>query len=192
MAHGGRTRDEHHRLGRAAAAAALAAAGTTTATVSGPPGGPPVWPTGVSGSISHADGVAVAVVTVVTVSSPTAAPTVAHGVGIDLERLGRLPDADAAFVLAPAERVDADGHVVDATVPWAVKEATFKAISGATPGGLASLEPSVIEVRLAPGGTAAVVVGNAAGTVNVMGAHWCVVDGFVLAVVAVTRVGPVP
>jgi len=145
-----------------------------------------VWPAGAHGSISHADGTAVAVVVR---AGPVASSSVATGVGVDLERLGRLPDADAAFVLGTAERVDTGGGTVDPTVPWAVKEATFKAISGATPGGLDALEPSAIEVRLGADGGAAVAVGPPAGTVTVMGAHWCVADGFVLAVVVVTRGG---
>lgn len=164
---GDATREGEHQSGRRALTAALAALRASA---------------GVAHSVSHHAGVAVAVALV--------DPAGRLGIGVDLDSIGRLPDDDAAFVLDDAERAAADAAGADRMVPWAVKEATFKAVSNATPGGLDDLDPRTVHVLVHAGGTAAVALGPEAGTVEVMDARWCVVDGAVLAVVTTQWTAP--
>jgi 4'-phosphopantetheinyl transferase EntD len=68
-------------LGRACARAAMAALGQGEAAIARKDDGGPLWPDGVVGSISHADGFAVAL------SAPQAR---FRGLGVDVERQGRV------------------------------------------------------------------------------------------------------
>lgn len=162
LAAGEATREAEHYSGRKARTMAIFSARLADRSVP------------IAHSSSHHAGVAVAVA--------IADPTGRLGIGVDLDSIGRLPDDDAAFVLDDGERAAAAAIGADAMVPWALKEATFKAVSGATPGGLVDLDPGAVRVQVHGDGTAAVALGDAAGTVEVVDARWCVVDGAVLAV----------
>jgi hypothetical protein len=129
--------------GRRAAAAALHAVHSTHPVVdTHHADGRPCWPADATGSIAHADGLAVAV-----------ADRVGCVVGIDLERSGALPAADAAVVLARHEQALVDAHEApdhEATRVWAAKEAAFKAWCEATDGGLGTVDPIDLLVDLGP------------------------------------------
>ena len=122
--------------GRRAATRALAACG------GGPPlpshrlrDGRPPWPIGFTGSISHAGGVAYAVV------APAGR---VRSVGVDVEVRRRLPHADAVTVLGDDELawVRASGDPDDAaTALWSTKEAAFKAWNEAADGALTAVDP---------------------------------------------------
>lgn len=80
----------------------------------------PCWPPGITGSISHTHGYAVAVV----------APDVDGLVGVDVERVGRVTSALYRMVLTPTETRWLAGRTDEATVAtalFAAKEAFYKA-----------------------------------------------------------------
>jgi 4'-phosphopantetheinyl transferase EntD len=112
--------------------------------------GRPRWPTGTTGSITHASGCAIAVV-----FGPGA--TTRFGsrcVGIDLELDRALAPDDAAYVLNAAERArvaSSSDPASTATVLWSAKEAAFKAWSEHVSGALPSVQPHIdLDVRLDP------------------------------------------
>jgi hypothetical protein len=121
--------------GRRAATRALAACG-------GPPlpshrlrDGRPPWPARFIGSISHAGGVAYAVV------APSGRM---RSVGVDVEVRRQLPHADAEAVLGDDEQAWAlaSGDPDDAaTALWSAKEAAFKAWNEADDGALTTVDP---------------------------------------------------
>ena len=131
-----------------AAAGALQAAACATPTVLGHhDDGRPHWPTTHTGSIAHADGLAVAV-------AVATYPDGGAALGIDIEVAGALPAADAIGVLDPAENrcvAGADQPDRVATVVWATKEAAFKAWCEATAGALGTVDPVDIHVSFAAG-----------------------------------------
>jgi 4'-phosphopantetheinyl transferase EntD len=118
-----------HRLvafvgGRLAARAVLGALGRKAGPVLAGPRGEPLAPEGVSLSISHKQGIAVAL----------AARSELGDIGVDLEDLGPPRDGIAARVLRPEERaaVDAlaEGRRWTATLQrFVVKEAIYKALA---------------------------------------------------------------
>lgn len=107
--------------GRAAARAALAALGLAPAAVPMAPDRSPVWPPGVAGSITHADGIALAV----------AARSSAHAaLGLDAEPDAALPEDLAGEVLSLGERAHCAGQPDPgraARLVFAAKEAAYKA-----------------------------------------------------------------
>lgn len=82
----------------------------------------PLWPTGVVGSISHAEGFCVA----------AAAPTTAFAsLGVDIERAGRLDETLWPIICTPGElealgRVEPWRRATIATVVFSAKEAFYK------------------------------------------------------------------
>jgi hypothetical protein len=147
------TRAGERRAGLAAASQVLAAIGIAPATVLGhAPDGRPLWPTGVTGSISHGDGVAVAVVV------PLGGGV--RAVGVDVEAGGALPWIDAEAVLGPAESAAARRRGTDPTALWSAKEAAFKAWSHAC-GVMPAVDPRDMVVEL--GGVVGSVVVSATG-----------------------------
>jgi 4'-phosphopantetheinyl transferase EntD len=107
-------------LGRACAHAALNQLGKD-AMIGRRPDGAPLWPAGVTGSITHTDGYACAVVT-----------TTFRAIGVDAERVGGvgddlLPrlfdDAECARLMA----MTAGDRRLFATLGFSAKEACFKA-----------------------------------------------------------------
>jgi 4'-phosphopantetheinyl transferase EntD len=109
--------------GRFCAHRALAAIGADTATIGRGPRRQPLWPAGVTGSISHAAGLAAAVAAPATSS--------VRGLGIDVELAASLDEELWPHVLTPAERsrcLASDDPVVSATTVFCAKEATFKAL----------------------------------------------------------------
>jgi 4'-phosphopantetheinyl transferase EntD len=102
----------------------VAAIGADTSTIGRGERREPMWPAGVTGSISHAAGLAVAVT----------APTT-HGVaglGVDIEPAEPLDAELWAHVLTPAERAlceaSDDDRGLHATRIFSAKEAAFKAV----------------------------------------------------------------
>ncbi|MEV0279498.1 4'-phosphopantetheinyl transferase superfamily protein [Streptomyces sp. NPDC050610] len=85
----------------------------------------PRFPPGVHGSVSHCQGGAAAALAGV-------GPRIA-GVGVDVERLGRLNPRTARLVLTPRERAGLLREPADAallTVAFSAKEAAYKALCG--------------------------------------------------------------
>lgn len=112
------------RLGRSAARAALEALGRPAVPILRGPHREPLWPEGVVGSITHADGLAVAAL---------APADRCAGLGIDLEHRDRHFDGLAEQVAHGDERAwladHAPGSAADATVAlFSAKEAIFKAL----------------------------------------------------------------
>ncbi len=121
--------------GRRAATRALAACGGPLLASHRLRDGRPPWPTGFTGSISHAGGVAYAVV---------APANRMRSVGVDVEVRRRLPHADAVTVLGDDELAWAlaSGDPDDAaTNLWSTKEAAFKAWNEAADGALTAVDP---------------------------------------------------
>jgi 4'-phosphopantetheinyl transferase EntD len=111
-----------HRLdefaaGRQAARTALAALGHPAVALPMGPDRAPIWPEGISGSISHAAGLAVAVVR-------PGAP-----LGVDVEDDSPLPEDLWSTLTSPAERATLPPGDTGRQVRWlfAAKEALFKA-----------------------------------------------------------------
>lgn len=114
------SRQAEFATARACARSALADLGVIAPVCRGT-GGEPVWPQGVTGSISHTRGFCVAVA--------TADP---QSVGIDVEEVDRMSAAVERRVLVDAERAELDGldetarRARVATI-FAAKEAFYKA-----------------------------------------------------------------
>jgi 4'-phosphopantetheinyl transferase EntD len=109
--------------GRTCAHRALAAIGREIPTIGRGPRRQPVWPAGVTGSISHTAEIAVAV---------AARRTEAvDGLGVDVEVVGVLDDEIRADVLDPAEWSQCEASIDPAEASTAVfcsKEAVFKTL----------------------------------------------------------------
>lgn len=108
-----------HAAGRLAAARGLRALTGHARQVGRGADGAPLWPAGVVGAISHAQGRAVALVGLA-----------AHhaGLGVDLERIARR-DSLAPLILGPAERAWLDpDDALRVTLAFSAKEALFKAL----------------------------------------------------------------
>jgi 4'-phosphopantetheinyl transferase EntD len=139
----GAGRGAERDAGAGAAARALAGAGCAEPALLGhEDDGRPSWPAGFTGSIAHADGMAVAA------ASTRAA---CHALGIDVERRAALPATDAVAVLDADENASVAAHADPdalATLLWSAKEAAFKAWSTATAGGLGRVDPVDVHVEI--------------------------------------------
>lgn len=80
--------------------------------------GPPEWPSGVVGSLSHDDTIAVAAV---------ARAETYEGIGIDVEPAAPLPADLVELVATPLERRRYTASVLESRVLFAAKEAIYKA-----------------------------------------------------------------
>jgi hypothetical protein len=139
----GRGRSAEREAATDAARAALVDAGSRDpGDVERAADGRPLWPQGWTGSITHADGTALAV------ACRTAARA---AVGVDLEVNGALASEDAWPVLSASER-EILRSGVDPTWLWSAKEAAFKAWSHGTGGLLGPVDPTEIVVELRTGG----------------------------------------
>jgi 4'-phosphopantetheinyl transferase EntD len=115
-------RRETFRLGRLAAHAALEAIGLDTGPILAGPHREPIWPEGVTGSISHVPGLAVAIV----------APTnQTDGVGVDIESVRfapeletQVPRPEERFWLDRLPQLDRDANIFSL---FSAKESVFKA-----------------------------------------------------------------
>jgi len=110
--------------GRACAHQAMAELGHSRSPVLIGKSRAPVWPSGLTGSITHTTNLAIAVV-----SETTSTP---HGIGVDAEMIGRVDAEIEAIVLDETERKALDGfapvaRAVAATSIFAAKEAFYKA-----------------------------------------------------------------
>lgn len=118
-------------LGRACARSALEQLGHSGVAVGKGRDGAPCWPSGVVGSITHAQGYAAALV---------AQAARVSGVGVDAERLGGVTEAlwprlfDAAEC-AHLSSLDGAAQILTATLFFSAKETCYKAwaIKGAPP-----------------------------------------------------------
>ncbi len=121
--------------GRAAARAGLDLIGLDQQPILIGPGGAPLWPTGVTGSITHTDHVAYAAVTIDDTAASPGGPTVA--LGIDVEIRGRVQRDVVGLIMTAGEQArwnemdpsGADPSEADAfaTVAFSAKEALYKA-----------------------------------------------------------------
>ncbi|GGL56379.1 hypothetical protein GCM10011392_08540 [Wenxinia marina] len=102
--------------GRAAARRAMAALGVPPQAIRMGSNRAPEWPPGLTGSIAHQDGLALAAVT-------RAADV--RGIGIDLAVASPLDPDLAPSILAAGERADG----LEATAVFAAKEALYKALA---------------------------------------------------------------
>lgn len=103
--------------GRRVAREALRGIGVADAAIARQ-GRMPIWPAGVAGSIAHSRQLALAV---------AARQEHLTGIGVDLERSGRVSAAVAERVLSPAERQAASAGDLR-TVLFSAKEAVYKAV----------------------------------------------------------------
>lgn len=110
-------RRREYATGRWLARQALAQRGVRADSIPSGPKREPIWPASVIGSITHADGrVAVAV---------TTDPSVT-GLGIDLERAGRVGETILRRILTERERVGLSD--LDPTLLFSAKEACYKVL----------------------------------------------------------------
>jgi 4'-phosphopantetheinyl transferase EntD len=100
MAHAAAKRQREFALGRACARAALARLGHDNAALRRKADGAPSWPDGIVGSISHTQGLAVAL---------AAAAKVIRGLGVDVEQEGRVTPALYRHLFDPEERAQLAG-----------------------------------------------------------------------------------
>lgn len=115
-------RKEAFARGRAAAHAALRKLGLDHGPVLAGPGREPIWPSGASGSISHAAGFGIALV----------APKVhTDGVGVDLEQLRHAPElwdqVPRAEERTWLERLEPGDREAGVLALFSAKESVFKA-----------------------------------------------------------------
>ncbi len=133
-----RAMSEHRKhefwMGRAAGRRALLDMGTEPHPIT-IAGRRPVFASGLTGSISHSDGAAVAVV---------AASTRFRSVGIDLQ-LRPMPARAAALVLSSTELQTLTGEECSCTTLFSAKEAAFKALDALVEGGAAPLRRILLE-----------------------------------------------
>jgi enterobactin synthetase component D len=121
-------------MGRSAARRALRELGACDGPIL-TSGRRPVFPSGVTGSLSHSAGVAVAIV------APSAA---ARGLGIDLE-LRSLPADAERLVLGPEEAAGVAAGRYSCAEAFSAKEAAFKALEPLLDCGAATLRQMRIE-----------------------------------------------
>lgn len=167
-----------HRLaefaaGRQAARAALAALGQRAVALPMGPDRAPIWPEGISGSISHAEGIAIAVVR-------PGAP-----LGVDIEADSPLPEDLWPTLTSPEERAAFPPGETGRQARWifAAKEALFKAQAQ---GARAMFGFDVVRVTLVEGGFDAqfLVDAGAFRTGDRVQGRLALVEGLVVAGVA--------
>ena len=110
----GSNRRQEFAAGRSAAREALRLCGCETTAIPRERRGNPVWPEGFTGSISHCNGIAVAV----------AVPTFIHSnIGIDIARKDSVDPKLAHMIRSPEDSPD-----VDITLLFSIKESGFKCV----------------------------------------------------------------
>lgn len=120
-----RRRTNQRFLGRLAASKALfsiGGAGIAQFVIGTDPDGCPLWPTNITGSISHTGSVAV---------SAVAHTSNAFGVGVDVEQIHPRHEELAERVLLPSDVLKAPAGVPEhltATVFFSVRESVFKCV----------------------------------------------------------------
>ena len=115
-------RIEEFAAGRACARRALAELGHTPAALPRGADRAPLWPAGVTGSITHSDGYCAAAL---------ASQAEFAAIGIDAESIGRVDEAIVRRVCTPGERarlaeLDSEHRAEAATILFSAKEAFFK------------------------------------------------------------------
>lgn len=95
----------------------------------------PCWPAGCVGAISHSDSLAVAAV---------APKTAVRGIGIDLERVGRLKPALHRKVLTESERQRPWPDPREGVLAFSAKEAGYKAVNPLTDAFIAFQEAEAV------------------------------------------------
>jgi 4'-phosphopantetheinyl transferase EntD len=97
----------------------LRALGEPSAALPRSASGPPVWPSGIVGSMAHDDEVAVAAV---------ARSGRIRSLGVDIEPADALPRELVAIVATATERARYSAAVLESRILFCVKEAVFKAL----------------------------------------------------------------
>ena len=133
-------REAEFRAGRACARQALAQFGYRNWALIPAPTREPIWPQGIVGSITHADGYCAAVV---------ARACGCAGLGIDVETIGRINDAVAPLICSAEELALFDDGLSGSrrallALLFSAKESVFKAIF---PGERVVFEPADVEVE---------------------------------------------
>ena len=132
-------REAEFRAGRACAREALAQFGFRNWALLPAPTREPIWPQGVVGSITHADGYCAAAV---------ARSRDCAGLGIDVEAIGRINDSVAPLICSAEELTLFDEGVsgsrrVLLALLFSAKESVFKAVF---PGARVVFEPADVEI----------------------------------------------
>lgn len=135
----------------------------------------PAWPEGLVGSITHTDGLAVAI---------AAQRASLAGVGVDAEQHTPLSDAVADHVLLPAEAARWPGGQPEAMAVFAAKEAIYKSFAPCPAPQARALAFRDVEIVPAPTGFAALPQSARAKGLPAWPAlrgHWWVFGDHVLA-----------
>jgi 4'-phosphopantetheinyl transferase EntD len=111
-------RRREFRIGRALAREALARLGVTDHALLPAATREPRWPAGIVGSMTHGDGICAVAI---------AESRLFSGLGIDIERIGRIDDSIAETVCTPDERNEAR-DAGQLSLSFSAKESVFKAI----------------------------------------------------------------
>lgn len=150
--------------GRIAARDALASIGRSAPIIGRGPDGHPLWPDGVSGSVSHSRDLAVAVVTV---------SAELQSVGVDIEALDDSSNADERRLTpspAPELRLRT------------AQEASFKAMSAIDPRAIGSFLDVRVRTNEYDGGFTATIAGAARSDApTVAYGRWALIERWILA-----------
>lgn len=115
-------REREFRVGRALAREALAHLGVTDHALLPAQTREPLWPRGIVGSISHADGICAVAI---------AESRRFSGLGIDLEQIGRIDHSIAKTVCTPEELQEVN-DVQQLSLRFSAKESIFKTLFPST------------------------------------------------------------
>jgi 4'-phosphopantetheinyl transferase EntD len=157
--------------GRAAARDAMTATGHASADLARDDRGAPIWPAGLTGSITHSGGVAMALV------APTARM---RALGLDLEEAAPLPHDLWADILTPAERARCPDGAAAKRI-FSAKEAIYKAQYTITGGWLGFHDA---EVTLSDTGFQAHILPDLPDVPRTLCGHSHSAAGLILSVVA--------
>ncbi|WP_230293344.1 4'-phosphopantetheinyl transferase [Croceicoccus sp. Ery5] len=170
-------RRDEFTAGRACARHCLIELGLEPAPIPVGEMGMPLWPDGVTGSITHSDGIAMAV---------ALRDGAVRSLGIDIEPASSVTDAMHAIVLTPAERdaLPPQDRAIAATALFAAKEAFYKA---QFPISRRFVDYREVGVELAEG-RFSVQVQSDIPSIGAAGqrfdGRWCMLDGHVLTAIA--------
>ncbi len=170
-------RRDEFAAGRACAHICLDQLGLLAGPIPAGEMGMPHWPNGVTGSITHSDGIAMAV---------ALRNGAVRALGIDIEPVGSVTEAMHAIVLTPAERaaLPSQDRAIAATAIFSAKEAFYKA---QFPISRRFVDYCEVAVELAEG-RFSVQIQSDIPSIGAAGqrfdGRWCMLDGHVLSAIA--------